>query len=89
MSTCPKHQWNLPCYTCTREANQESERRSRIWRFGNMRLLRERLFIPSPPPPTERIYVSVPEVDPATMKATGEMKPYGYVDLPSDLTRGQ
>jgi len=54
-----------------------------------MRLLRERLFIPSPPPPTERIYVSVPEVDPATMKATGEMKPYGYVDLPSDLTRGQ
>jgi len=34
---------------------------------------------------TERCRVTVPEIDPVTMKPTGQRKEYGYVDLPVDV----
>jgi len=38
---------------------------------------------------TERCRVTVPEIDPVTMKPTGQRKEYGHVDLPSDWMEPQ
>jgi len=85
MPTCRLHQWNLPCSCCAMDARHQDERQARIWQMGYSMAVTSLKPLPHLKH-LERLTVTVPEIDPRTMVATGRRKEYGYVDLPVTLT---